>query len=133
MKTGKKRWGLRIVIAVITVILILGVICVMGAVRYVSLVPKLTVKEQLEVPCGAQISWKELVSVECKGDYSVRLMITDTNSSTAKVLGEKDPELYVGEETGYVRLSVTAVGEVAELVQEEAIVYVKPDAKGEEE
>lgn len=133
MKTGKKRKGLIIVICVIAVLMIFGAICVTGLIRYESHVPKLTVKEQMEVPCGARIPWKELVSVECEGDYSVRLMITDTNISTAKILQEKDQELYVGEEIGYIRLSVTAAGEVAEYVQEETIVYVKPDAKEEEE
>jgi len=131
-KARKKRWGMRIGVGVMAVLAILVGICVMQLFHYGSRAPKLTVKERLEFPCGTQIPWKELASVECKGSYSLRLMILDTNIPTAKVLEEKDQKLFTGEEAGYVRISIIASGEVAELVSEEAIVYVKPDAKEEE-
>ena len=117
------------------IVLVFGGVCVVGAVNYVNRVPKITASEPLEVACGTTLSVSDLAEITCKGKYTVKLGIAETNVNSAKVLeeelqvegdGTNQPVLYVGDEAGYLRLTINAVGSVAEYVSANVTIYVKP-------
>lgn len=126
MKEKKKSKFLWIILSVIAALLVFVGICVAGAMDYNARVPKISVKETLEVTSGTTLSVSELAEITCKNPYTVRLEITDTNVNSARVLEGDEPQLYVGDEAGYVRLLIMPCGTVAELVSENVTIYVKP-------
>lgn len=148
-KMGKKKYT-WILWSILGIALIFGVVCVAGAMGYVNRVPKITASEPLEATCGTTLLVSDLAEITCKGKYTVRLAIAETNVNTARVLegqefkpdadGTKqereaskshgdvtnDPALYVGDEAGYIHLVINATGSVAEYVSASVTIYVKP-------
>lgn len=152
-KGNKKR--LWIIWSILGIVLVFGGAGVAGAIHYVNQVPKITAREFVEVKSGETLSLSDLAEITCKGKYTVRLEIAETNVNSAKVLEEelkaegdgtkqeKDaskpddgmshPALYVGDEAGYVRLMINVAGYVAELVGENVTIYVKPGEAEQEQ
>ena len=133
-KNGKKKLS-WILWSILGIMLVFGMACVAGAINYVNRVPEVTARESLEVACGTTLSLNDLAEITCKGKYTVRLAIAETNVNSAKVLeeelkvegdGTNQPVLYVGDEAGYLRLTINAVGSVAEYVSASVTIYVKP-------
>lgn len=137
-ETKKKKYG-KILWIMMTLLLLAVGVCMAGVIDYLNRVPKISAKESLEVISGETLSVSDLAKITCKGKYTVRLAIAETNVKSAKVLDDEpklegdgsaqkrdDPALYVGDESGYIRLLIVPQGTVAERVSAYVTIYVKP-------
>lgn len=125
MKKKKVLIIVFVILAIICAVVALGVYAIKD---YIAKVPKLTMKWIGEVEAGQSLTVQDLVDVECDGDYHLDIAI-DTNIDDAKVSDDKQ-SLYVGSQSGYIKVVVSGSGSVAEHTSAEGIIYV---GFGEEE
>ena len=107
-------------------------LCGAGLYRYVSNVPKVTPKQWVaDAASGQSYFLEELADVKCRGDYTGKLQIIDTDIEDAVIKGENSNILDTGTHAGYIRLSASARGDHSEYGKEaELYVYT---ALGSEE
>ncbi len=106
--------GKKVFLVVISVIAVIAVVCFIGVYRYTSNVPKLTLKNKIfDVPGGISYEASDMVDVECRGDYELRIFIIDTNIPTAEVAEDKT-SVYAGDTSGYIHVEISGVGKRSE-------------------
>lgn len=109
----------KVLLGLLIIICLLGVLSIKN---YIDKVPKLTVKELGIVEAGQTLELSDMVDVECKGDYRLELAI-DSEIVDAKVSEDKQ-SLFVGSNSGNIRVTITGYGGVAEYISEETVIHV---------
>lgn len=113
-----------IIVLCILLFVIVGVLVFVLPIRsYLEHTPKLTTIWTGEAVTEQTIYLKDLVDVECKGDYHLELSI-DTDIEDATVSKDKQ-SLYVGSKPGYIKITVSGSGDSKEFVSEELFVHVR--------
>lgn len=118
----KKKKIMIIVIIILVVLFGIVAIGIYAIKDYVAKTPKITMKWIGEVEAGKTLTLQDLVDVECDGDYHLDIAI-NTNIDDAKVSDDKQ-SLYVGSQSGYIKVVVSGSGRVAEHTSAEGVVYV---------
>ncbi len=113
------------------ILLGLLVLCGISVKGYLDKVPKLTVKGQRIVEAKQTLALSDIVDVECKGDYRLELAI-DSEIDDAKVSEDKQ-SLFVGSNSGNIRVIISGYGEVTEFVSEETVIHVSLGAQERKE
>lgn len=113
------------------ILLGLLVLCGISVKGYLDKVPKLTVKGQRIVEAEQTLALSDIVDVECKGDYRLELAI-DSEIDDAKVSEDKQ-SLFVGSNSGNIRVIISGYGEVTEFVSEETVIHVSLGAQERKE
>ncbi len=113
------------------ILLGLLVLCGISVKGYLDKVPRLTVKGQRIVEAEQTLALSDIVDVECKGDYRLELAI-DSEIDDAKVSEDKQ-SLFVGSNSGNIRVIISGYGEVAEFVSEETVIHVSLGAQERKE
>lgn len=113
------------------ILLGLLVLCGISVKGYLDKVPRLTVKGQRIVEAEQTLALSDIVDVECKGDYRLELAI-DSEIDDAKVSEDKQ-SLFVGSNSGNIRVIISGYGEVTELVSEETVIHVSLGAQERKE
>lgn len=112
-----------IITMIILFVIALGIIGGIIIIRnYINKTPKFTVKSMGIVRSGQTLNWSDIFEVECDGDYRLKLSVY-SDSGDAKVSDDKQ-DVYVGDKSGYITVSIGGYGGVAEYVSEEARIYV---------
>lgn len=117
----------KIIIAVIAGVIFCGLSGGLLVKDYIEKVPKLTVKGQRIVEAGQTLALSDIVDVECKGDYRLELAI-DSEIDDAKV-SENKQSLFVGSNSGNIRVIISGYGENPEFVSEETVLHVSLGAQ----
>lgn len=113
-----------IIILCILLFVIVGVLVFVLPIRsYLDHTPKLTTIWIGEAVTGQTLDLKDLVNVECKGDYHLELSI-DTDIEDA-IVSEDKQSLYVGSQPGNITVTVSGSGASKEFVSEEIVVHVR--------
>ena len=123
---NKKKWIKGIGIAAVIVLLVLagiGVYLLWGLYDYMAKVPDITPKESVEVKVGQTLSTEDVFDITCKGSYTEKLSIKETDIPDAAVSPD-GKELYVGSKPGSICVYISATGEVAEHADEETVIKV---------
>jgi hypothetical protein len=113
------------------ILLGLLVLCGISVKGYLDKVPKLMVKGQRIVEAEQTLALSDIVDVECKGDYRLELAI-DSKIDDAKVSEDKQ-SLFVGSNSGNIRVIISGYGEVTEFVSEETVIHVSLGAQERKE
>lgn len=113
------------------ILLGLLVLCGISVKGYLDKVPRLTVKGQRIVEAEQTLALSDIVDVECKGDYRLELAI-DSEIDDAKVSEDKQ-SLFVGSNSGNIRVIISGYGEVTEFVSEETVIHVSLGAQERKE
>lgn len=113
------------------ILLGLLVLCGISVKGYLDKVPRLTVKGQRIVEAEQTLALSDIVDVECKGDYRLELAM-DSEIDDAKVSEDKQ-SLFVGSNSGNIRVIISGYGEVAEFVSEETVIHVSLGAQERKE
>lgn len=120
MNKKKRNITIAIIAAVVVFILIGGILfCIK---EYTARTPKLNMRWIGAVEAEQTINLQDLVDVECKGDYYLEMSI-NTEISDAKV-SEDGQSLYVGNNSGYITVTISGYGSVPDIVSEETIIFV---------
>lgn len=82
-KVGKVITVVCVVFALI--IAILYVVLYLPLMRYIEATPKITPKSQVTVQVGDTVEWQDLFDVECKGDYTVRMSVSEQEQSAIEM------------------------------------------------
>ena len=99
-----------ILISIVCVIAVFGIICSIDVYRYVSNVPKITLRQSTyEIPSMTTIVPGDLVDIECNGEYKAWFLLLDGDTNGLK-LSEDKTSLYVGDDKGVIHLQVIARG-----------------------
>lgn len=124
-----KKLILGIVIAFTAFIVIVGGIAlavVLPIKDYVDRTPTIVPNTPITAKSGDTLSVSDLCTVECKGDYTISLVILESQVSDAYV-SQDGQTLHVGSETGIITVSVVGRGDNAESRSEKAQIYVNID------
>lgn len=124
-----KKLILGIVIAFTAFIVIVGGIAlavVLPIKDYVDRTPTIVSNTSITAESGDTLSISDLCTVECKGDYTLRLVILESQVSDAYV-SQDGQTLHVGSETGIITVSIVGRGDNAESRSEKAQIYVNID------
>lgn len=95
--------------------------------NYMDKVPKLTMKELGIVEAGQTLKLSDIVDVACKGEYHLELTI-DSEIADAKVSEDKQ-SLFVGSDSGTIRVMISGYGGVPEYISEETVIHVSSGAQ----
>lgn len=90
---------------------------------YIDKVPKITPKESVTVQTGQTLTVDDIFDVECKGEYRMRLTISETEIPDAEISDDKQ-SVYVGSTPGTIRITAGGSGEVAEWAENENVIVV---------
>ncbi len=121
-----KKIILGVVIAFIAFIVIVGGIAlavVLPIKDYVDRTPTIVPNTSITAESGDTLSVSDLCTVECKGDYTLSLVILESQVSDAYV-SQDGQTLHVGSETGIITISIVGRGDNAESRSEKAQIYV---------
>ncbi|MBQ7833556.1 MAG: hypothetical protein IJ336_08280 [Lachnospiraceae bacterium] len=124
-----KKLILGIVIAFTAFIVIVGGIAlavVLPIKDYVDRTPTIVPNTPITAESGDTLSVSDLCTVECKGDFTLSLVILESQVSDAYV-SQDGQTLHVGSETGIITVSVVGRGDNAESRSEKAQIYVNID------
>lgn len=118
-----KKKCIIIILCILLFIIVGALVFVLPIRSYLDHTPKLTAIWTDEAVTGQTLDLKDLVDVECKGDYHLELSI-DTDIEDASVSKNKQ-SLYVGSKPGYIKITVSGSGASKEFVSEEIFVHVR--------
>lgn len=124
-----KKLILGIVIAFTAFIVIVGGIAlavVLPIKDYVDRTPTIVPNTSITAESGDTLSVSDLCTVECKGDYTLSLVILESEVSDAYV-SQDGQTLHVGSEAGIITVSIVGRGDNAESRSEKAQIYVNID------
>ena len=122
-KKGLKRIGIAVGV-VLFVIICIGAYLLWALNDYLAKVPDITPKESVEVAVGQTLTVEDVFDITCKGSYTAKLSIKETDITDASVSGD-GKELYVGSRPGTICIYISATGEVAEHADGETVIKVK--------
>ncbi len=111
-----KKIMITVVIVFAAVLLSLGILAlviVLPLKNYLDETPKITPDPTITVAHGETLSVSDLCQVECKGNYTLSLSITETQIPDAAVSTDKQ-SIYVGSSAGVIIVEIMGRGENAE-------------------
>jgi hypothetical protein len=118
-----KKWILYIGIA-LAIFLAIGGYFLWSVKDYTDKVPHITPRQDVTVAKEQMLMVEDLFEIECKGSYSLKLQIRETDIEDATV-SEDGKMLYTGSSAGSLRVLVSGTGEVAEHVEAETVLTVQ--------
>jgi len=111
-----KKIIIGVTIAFLSIIILLGGIALtifLPLKDYLDETPKITPDPTITVAHGETLSVSDLCQVECKGNYTLSLSITETQIPDAVVSADKQ-SIYVGSSAGVIIVEIMGRGENAE-------------------
>ena len=112
-KAGKIIGILAIILVVVTVLIYITLYLPLK--KYIEATPKITPNAQVTVQVGDTVEWQDLFDVECKGDYTVKMSVSEKDYSVIQM--SKDGQSFVATDAAKgVVIYVYARGSNAESV-----------------